>query len=143
MIPAKHWHHIGTNSNRADHLSRDLTPAELIDCSLWWDGPGIICNNNIDQVFNTSLEEKNTSALICVVQNQKSFMKTQLIPNVQMILRKGDISLLCEKISSWTRLIRIRFIKPQTLELTVTELDNAECIIIRAIQQYEFPDEIR
>ena len=33
------WRYIPTNINPADHLTRGLTVAELIDKKCWWEGP--------------------------------------------------------------------------------------------------------
>ncbi|GFX07877.1 hypothetical protein TNCV_4161461 [Trichonephila clavipes] len=36
------WHHIASEKNPADVLSRGLLPEELRDDSLWWHGPELL-----------------------------------------------------------------------------------------------------
>ncbi|GFV18953.1 integrase catalytic domain-containing protein [Trichonephila clavipes] len=36
------WHHIASEQNPADVLSRGLLPEELRDDSLWWHGPELL-----------------------------------------------------------------------------------------------------
>ncbi|GFY21634.1 DUF1758 domain-containing protein [Trichonephila clavipes] len=36
------WHHIASEQNPADALSRGLLPEELRDDSLWWNGPELL-----------------------------------------------------------------------------------------------------
>lgn len=39
-IPFNHtWRHVNTKDNPADILSRGMTPFEIQNCSLWWNGP--------------------------------------------------------------------------------------------------------
>ena len=38
-VPATHWKHVPTDSNPADLVSRGTMPKELLDMSLWWEGP--------------------------------------------------------------------------------------------------------
>ncbi|XP_054276868.1 uncharacterized protein LOC128995865 [Macrosteles quadrilineatus] len=38
IVPAK-WRHTPTSSNPADYASRGLLPNEILDTSLWWQGP--------------------------------------------------------------------------------------------------------
>ena len=38
-VPATHWKHVPTDSNPADLVSRGAMPKELLDMSLWWEGP--------------------------------------------------------------------------------------------------------
>ena len=38
-VPAKQWRYVATDCNPADCASRGLLPKELVEKSLWWDGP--------------------------------------------------------------------------------------------------------
>ena len=38
-LPASHWKHVPTRDNPADINSRGMTITELIDTSIWWEGP--------------------------------------------------------------------------------------------------------
>ena len=38
-LPPSQWHYVPTKSNPTDLASREATPAELLNSSLWWEGP--------------------------------------------------------------------------------------------------------
>ena len=40
LIAPEHWNHVEGTQNPADCASRGLFPSELLDHSLWWNGPG-------------------------------------------------------------------------------------------------------
>ena len=108
ILPAKHWHHVGTKSNSADHLSRGLTPSELIKYVLWWKGPESLPIINTHDSFDTILEAKNVNTKVkCLVVVDKSFITAQLIPKVKTMLENEETKLFCDNISSWTRLVRV------------------------------------
>ncbi len=39
LVPAEHWRYVSTKANPADLASRSLHIQQLMDCSLWWQGP--------------------------------------------------------------------------------------------------------
>ena len=39
LIPSSYWRHVSGSENPADCASRGLFPAELLDHTLWWNGP--------------------------------------------------------------------------------------------------------
>ena len=39
LLPARIWNHVPTDSNPADCASRGLLPKDLLEHSLWWNGP--------------------------------------------------------------------------------------------------------
>ena len=39
LIPAEQWRYVNTQQNLADFASRGLQRQQLLDCSLWWQGP--------------------------------------------------------------------------------------------------------
>lgn len=42
------WHHIPGRENPADCASRGLSPSELVDHELWWQGPSWLKKNSLD-----------------------------------------------------------------------------------------------
>ncbi|XP_072380886.1 uncharacterized protein [Diabrotica undecimpunctata] len=42
LIPCSSWHYVPSNQNPADCASRGLTPAQLLQFSLWWRGPDFL-----------------------------------------------------------------------------------------------------
>ncbi|GBN29372.1 hypothetical protein AVEN_57692-1, partial [Araneus ventricosus] len=47
------WHHVKTSENPADIISRGMTPQQLMDNSLWWNGPQFL------QQVTVELSDKN------------------------------------------------------------------------------------
>ena len=39
LVPAKHWRYVSTKMNPADLASRGLHIQQLLNCTLWWQGP--------------------------------------------------------------------------------------------------------
>ena len=44
-LPSSTWHHVPTAQNPADCASRGLSPVELVNHSLWWEGPTWLHSN--------------------------------------------------------------------------------------------------
>lgn len=61
------WSHVQTKMNPADHASRGLSPKQLINNELWWNGPVWLRENDFTNAqlirFNTTLEEKKDKRL--------------------------------------------------------------------------------
>ena len=55
------WRHVKTKENPADAVSRDLHPAEMADCSLWFYGPKFLyyAENCLNAEFKKSPQFKN------------------------------------------------------------------------------------
>lgn len=136
------WHHVSTNSNPADSLSRGLCPHDLAQLELWWYGPSWLCDgrNSIRPFLpdvNFDVPERRTCSA----------------------LARTTVSMfdqLCYRFSSVTRLIRVvayvlRFINKLRKNhkellpkwLTTAELKEALTFIVRDIQSVAFCKEIQ
>ncbi|KAJ8944181.1 hypothetical protein NQ318_016161 [Aromia moschata] len=76
------WHHISTNDNPADLLSRRVVPSKLKDTLLWWNGPSWL---NKDLVFvNSDSDESNRllnmENLPDIKQTNSCLIVTQNVP---------------------------------------------------------------
>lgn len=134
------WHHISTHENPADHSSRGLTPAQLINCELYWHGPTWLCEPKEKwPVSNwTFLEEEKAEQLINIA------------------IKTSDELSLFDRYSSYTRLLRItamllRFKHNLTASkenrltgiLTVAELHTSLVVLVRIVQRQCFYAEFK
>ncbi|XP_018400802.1 PREDICTED: uncharacterized protein LOC108778188 [Cyphomyrmex costatus] len=47
------WHHIRSELNPADFISRGMNPDEIQNCNLWWKGPSILYDNYDEAIYNS------------------------------------------------------------------------------------------
>ncbi|XP_036347998.1 uncharacterized protein LOC118757389, partial [Rhagoletis pomonella] len=78
------WRHVGTKENPADCATRGLSPTQLKDLELWWNGPRWLtqpkstwptCSINALDVGDTTLEEKPAKVHIHAVVAISSFVQ--------------------------------------------------------------------
>ena len=71
LVPPPAWHHMPTNDNPADYASRGITPSELRDHPLWWEGPPWLVVEPIDTPTQpagpelVSLRTLEAKAVVC------------------------------------------------------------------------------
>lgn len=139
-IPRQKWFYVDTKDNPADHVSRGLSPSELVNCSLWWNGPEFLRGSvNIPtNVYNTNLETKNMNKEMVHVAFTKEKQENDTLKEI------------IEYHSSWFRMVRVlswcaRALsknKPKLLRLERAELVKAETCLIKYVQKQEFPQEL-
>ncbi|XP_062712976.1 uncharacterized protein LOC109417462 [Aedes albopictus] len=143
LTEAGQWRHVPGITNPADLISRGISPNNIIGNDLWWYGPTWLLDtpeNFPKPVENTPEEEleKRRNVMACASSKEIGF-----------------ISDLLSKFSSFTRLIRmtaywLRFLNnlrcsadvKRTGFLSSFELQAAEQVIIRKVQEESFPEEI-
>lgn len=56
------WHYVSTHDNPADLITRGVSPDELVDYSLWWNGPAFLqsCEYTFDSDFEMPSELPDT-----------------------------------------------------------------------------------
>ena len=64
-LPPAAWHHVPTLENPADCASRGLLPGELLDHSLWWNGPSWLSTEPTVQPSLASLGTPELKAIVC------------------------------------------------------------------------------
>jgi len=129
------WQYVSTGNNPADHASRGLTAAELLDTN-WFTGPQFLWNT--DAVQTVSIE----APLLLSdpeVRSQALNVQSQSV---------GDLLERFGRYSDWNFLTRIvarirRMVhsKPQLVCLAVEEIEQAGLCIIRLAQQVVFGDD--
>ena len=144
LIGPERWNHVNGLENPADCASRGLFPSELLEHSLWWNGPPWLklpptsWPRQMSLPPNETLEEEREITLHAVSQNSISAVPV-------------------DRYSSFTRLKRVtawmtRFIKNcrqskvqrcLTPTLTIQELSEAERYWIAVVQRQHFTEEIK
>lgn len=132
------WHHVSSEHNPADILSRGSSPEQLKNSSLWWFGPKWL-------VEHEALWTKTIIELPCEIPERR---RTNV--NIATI---AEPLIIYERFSSYTKLIRsvayaLRFLnrckgrKNEHKWLTSSELAAATNIIIKDVQRTAFAAEL-
>lgn len=137
-MEASCWRYVKSEENPADCASRGLTPSQLKEHPLWWQGPTWLKSLN---TYNSKDQEQD------YITNQDLKQTKQV--NVTLSSGSEIVDNLLEKHSSLTKIIRIlawvlrmKNTDQKMKYLTATELNNARLIIIKNIQHKEFSEEI-
>jgi len=145
--PRSCWSHVRSEDNPADCASRGLHPSKLLDHELWWNGPSWMALPQYEWPLSTSKFRVDTHLEARAEERPAKPTTLHSFPDESMD------ELLINKISSWTRLIRVtsycyRFIhrlrlqhRPYSEYLTSTELQAARNQLLRHIQRKAFQRE--
>ncbi|GFX74832.1 integrase catalytic domain-containing protein [Trichonephila clavipes] len=49
LINQEQWHHVSSEQNPADLVSRGLDPSSLLNNSLWWNGPKFLTTKDFPE----------------------------------------------------------------------------------------------
>ena len=63
LVPQEFWYHVRSQNNPADCVSRGISPSELINHPLWWEGNKLIIDSNSIMSDSKALKIKEVSAL--------------------------------------------------------------------------------
>jgi len=137
------WHHVKTEENPADILSRGAHPATIKISSLWWNGPQWL---RIDESKWPKIA-RSEGRLEDLLEQRRIILASTAVQ---------EEFVLIERFSTYTRLTRviamcIRFANNVRLQaeqrqfgpLSAQELDTARKIIIKKVQRMLFPKEIK
>ncbi|GFW58291.1 integrase_H2C2 domain-containing protein [Trichonephila clavipes] len=111
----KSWRHVPSNMNIADLLSRGCTPQKMLD-SKWWEGPLWLKNNREQWPAN----EINCEPKDVILEKRKS----ELV-NVN----------ISEELVPW-----VHVEERKLSELSSDDIENAERVLIRLVQDMMFPN---
>lgn len=146
------WHHVKSEDNAADIISRGLNPKELLENKIWFNGPDFLKNaifnleSNNTETCLESLPDMKTNSVLLAFQDQ--------VINFNKVNESETSIEILNRYSSLTKLQRVmayicRF-KNKTLkrsietskELTTDELEESLFIFIKLAQKEVFSEEI-
>ena len=139
-LPPDCWRHVPTKYNPADCASRGVTPAELLQHELWWEGPPWL---------------KLDSSSWPITERQQCQEDTEELKiTLTSVTEKKHTIVPFNKFSSYTRLVRVmawtlRFIRNTRRKepnfstyLTGPEVLKAEQYLLKASQSQDFEEEL-
>ncbi|XP_065086854.1 uncharacterized protein LOC135708681 [Ochlerotatus camptorhynchus] len=143
-VPAINWSHIVSEQNPADLISRGVSPEQIQHNTLWWNGPAwntigergeltdIPVLTNTDQQHIVREQRAVAVSLITVYENDfLDGMMARYYPDLTMLLRVT------------ARILRFRSPDSRLIaRLLPRELDRAQTIYIRHVQQQYFREEL-
>ena len=91
IIPPNCWNHVSGDQNPADCASRGLLPLELVEHSLWWNGPEWLKFQSSEWPKLSEVKPSNEEREICLFTNVVS--KDPVIP--------------LDRFSSFAKLVRV------------------------------------
>lgn len=141
-LPNVVWHHVSRPDNPADCASRGVSPRELLNHSLWWQGPtwlrserGPWANCTADTF--EELPEQRTRTLVAAINDE--------IAEPEMLVRYSTLHRLLRITARCRRWLRIHWPKTERTAnsvLRAEELDEARLCWIRIVQAVHFKREL-
>lgn len=140
------WHHVRSEDNPADVISRGINPEQLHNCDIWWNGPQWLSQPTATHVNND--EEDVDDEIIKTIENESRPTMTSLTTVIQ------DVEIL-ERYSSLRKVTRVvayckRFVHNATYSadrkngpLSVQELRNATTTLLKISQGQTFGPELQ
>ena len=150
------WNYVKTKDNPADIASRGVSPKELAKNYTWFNGPEFLWKEDIDKSLNHSqtfeLDPDDPEVKKCQVHLTQGSDSQR-----SELLQKKDFIFDLNRFSSWIKTKRVlalclKFIHKLKLKkskvqlqtndkITVTDLAEAESMIIRFVQHASFKEE--
>ncbi|XP_026746092.1 uncharacterized protein LOC113507435, partial [Trichoplusia ni] len=87
-VDYEHWGHVSTDINPADCASRGLQGSELLNHSLWWNGPAWLSDLNMNTCvpnYEDTHEEERTRSLTALYNTEQEFIWTKYSSLSQML----------------------------------------------------------
>ncbi|GFW33015.1 integrase catalytic domain-containing protein [Trichonephila clavipes] len=139
------WHHVPSEQNPADIISRGLDPEKIQRSELWWFGPAFLEVSSVnfpryvDEIHNCEHYQRelkdNQESMCFLVQNR------EILP----IIDKCSSFLKLQRILAWCVRFKENARNPLQLttgSLTVAELSTALIFLVRNVQSVSFAKEI-
>ncbi|KAJ8977222.1 hypothetical protein NQ317_002475 [Molorchus minor] len=138
-LPASHWYFVSGKENVSDCASRGLTPSALLKHPTWFTGPPWMVSPFSQWPIKSFAENIDPSVF-----------EKEILIHVVMKDVKSSLYKLIEYFSSWSKLLHstvyvLRFIRllPIHYKIIKSDLDKAEHVLIRVVQQQHFPEEFK
>lgn len=144
VIPKHHWSYVKSEENAADCASRGISCSQLLQHSMWWQGPYWMKNYSEDTsnkitITPTTCESKQKQMQTYVVKCEPSSIVIELLD------RHSDLTRIT-RVIAWMKRFINSCLKTNTHRtttyLTSKELQSAENLILKHIQLHAFNDEI-
>ncbi|GFW84042.1 DUF5641 domain-containing protein [Trichonephila clavipes] len=135
------WRHVPSNMNIVDLLSRGCTPQKMLD-SKWWEGPRWLRNNREQWPAN----EINCEPKDVILEKRKSELvnvniSEELVPWYAVRFSKyNSIVRLMGWILRFINNSRVHVEERELSELSSDDIENAERVLIRLVQDKMFPN---
>ncbi|XP_055307371.1 uncharacterized protein LOC129571589 [Sitodiplosis mosellana] len=144
------WRHVDTKSNPSDLASRGISPTELVDNGLWWNGPHWLALNREEwPETKLVLTELDMQVISCHERKTVAIVNAHTESDGPILNQRGS---LLHQYSSWAKLLRItayvlRFTVKKKFrtrgQLADHEIISAENIWVRHSQSTYFDREIK
>lgn len=135
------WRHVSGKDNPADIISRGATTTQLLNCSIWWKGPEFLKTNNkldTELIVNDDLQQQ--IELEITASYHSSTYEWDIFDKYSNLLNLVRIVARCLRFINRIKLCRELVMHNY---LTAKELDIANEILIKSIQQTAFSSELQ
>ena len=149
------WRHCPGSCNPADLPSRGGSADELLAQSMWWKGPSFLQSldaqwpeNPVEEISNEIQTElvKNqpliTSSLVNTARSENSQFTIEELIDVSRYSNLNRLLRVTAYVVRFINLCLLRRNPPPTLEVTATEMNDAEALWIKSIQCKSFDTEL-
>ncbi|GFR23215.1 uncharacterized protein TNCT_714871 [Trichonephila clavata] len=88
LIPCNNWYYVPMKENPADLGSRGMSPKDLLDCRLWWEGPPWLTNKDWPKQPNLDRKDINKSV---ITETKRAFVFSVCCKNdvIDMLFEKN------------------------------------------------------
>lgn len=135
------WHYVGTKENPADIASRGMTPKDLVQSDLWWNGPEWLRTKNgapeaEEEIFDTTLGQRKVLVAMNLVQDE------EIISRFSSLNRAIRSIAYCHRFAKITAKKLDAEEKVENNILEVSECEKAKMSLIKLCQSINFGDDI-
>lgn len=152
VIPKENWKHVKSELNPADCASRGLLPSQLLNFSLWWEGPTFlrdrVKHQQNNMLYITNMETKKQVNL--VQSSPPDSMINNLLNKNNTIFRAARtlawvlrfITRTCRHLSDETKIASHKSSLSSSLTITMNEIRYANTTIIKYVQSQCYATEL-